>query len=69
LLFIESFGNQHDPTEWRLYIDSSKISLKAVFLHNGNKFPSVSLAHAANMKESYENMKLLLDKIQYEKYN
>jgi hypothetical protein len=28
----------------------------------GNKYPSVPLAHAVNMKESYENMKLLLEK-------
>jgi hypothetical protein len=47
---------------------SSKVNLKAVVLRNGNKFPSVRLAHAAKMKESYENMKLLLKKIQYEKY-
>jgi hypothetical protein len=51
------------------FIDSSKVSLKAVHLHNGNNFPSVTLAHTANMKEPYENMKLLLEKIQYEKYN
>ena len=24
----------YDPTEWRLFIDSSKLSLKAVLLHN-----------------------------------
>jgi len=36
-----------------------KFSLKAVLVHNGNKFPSVPLAHAANMKGAYENMKLL----------
>jgi hypothetical protein len=50
-----------------LFIDSSKVSLKAVLLHNGNKYPSVPLAHAVNMKESYENVKLLLEKIHYEK--
>jgi hypothetical protein len=43
---IEAFGDQHDPTECRLFIDSSKISLKVVLLHNGNNFPSVSLAHS-----------------------
>ena len=36
-----------------------------VLLHNGNKFPSVPLAHAAYMKENYEGMKLLLGKIKY----
>ena len=35
----------------------------------GNKFPSVPLARAANMKESYGIMKLVLKEIQYEKYN
>ena len=40
-----------------------------MLLHNGNKSPSVPLAHAANMKESYENMKILLDKIHCEVYN
>ena len=38
-------------------------------LHNGNNLPSVPLTHAANMKQAYENMELLLEKIQYEKYN
>lgn len=55
--------------EWRLFIDSSKTSLKAVLLHNGNKFPSVPLAYARNMKESYQNMKMILEKIKYTHYS
>jgi len=46
-----------------------KLDLKTVLLHEGNNFPSVLLAHTANMKDSYENMKLLLEKFHYEKYN
>jgi hypothetical protein len=45
-----------------LLIDPSKVSIKAVLLHNGKNFPSVPPAHAAKMKESYENMTLLLEK-------
>ena len=30
----------HNPLEWRLTIDSSKLSLKAVLLHSGNTLPS-----------------------------
>jgi hypothetical protein len=52
-----------------LFIDSAKVSLKVVLLHNGNKFPSVPLVHAANMKESYERMKLLLGKSKYDEFN
>jgi len=33
--------------------------------YNGNRFPFVPLAHAANMKETYESMKLQLGKIKY----
>jgi hypothetical protein len=66
---IKALGHQLDPTEWRLCIDSSKVCIKLVLLHNGNTFPTVLLAHAANMKESCENIELLLGKIHYEKYN
>jgi hypothetical protein len=38
---MKELGHEHDPDEWRLFIDSSKASLKAVLLHNGNRNPSV----------------------------
>lgn len=65
---LRELGFATGPKEWRLFIDSSKVSLKAVLLHNGNKYPSVPLAHATNMKENYINMKLLLQKIKYLQY-
>ena len=40
-----------------------------VLLHDGNRFLSVPLAHATNMKESHESMKLLLRKVKYYKFN
>ena len=60
---IEVLGHEYNPDQWRLFIDSSKVSLKVFLLHNANKFPSVPLVHAANMEESYESMKLLLGKV------
>ena len=51
-----------------MFNDSLKVSLKVVLLHDRNKFPSVPLAPAANMKESYESMKLLLGKIKYDEF-
>ena len=59
---MDVLDHEHKTTEWRLFIDSSKTSLKAVLLHNGNKFPSVPIAYATNMKETYENLKILLEK-------
>jgi hypothetical protein len=49
---MEALGHQHNTPERHLFTDSSKVSLKAVLLHNGNKYLSVPLAHAVNMKES-----------------
>lgn len=66
-LFSE-FGVEHDPKEWRLFIDSCKRSLKAVLLNNGNKLASVPLAHSTTMNENYVNMEYLLDKINYRLY-
>jgi len=60
---IEALGHQYDPIEWRLF-DSSKVGLKAVFLPSGKKFQPVHLVHVADMTESCENSKLLLEKIQ-----
>jgi len=65
---VEVLAHEYNPDHWCLFINSSKVSLKAVLLHNGNRFPSVPLSPAANMKESYESMKLLLGKIKYDKF-
>jgi hypothetical protein len=58
----------HKPEDWRLFIDLSKSSLKAVLLHNGNVLPSIPAGYAVNMKESYDNMELLLNCVNYKKY-
>ena len=68
-VMMSALGHQHNSNELHLFTDSSKVSLKTVLLHNGNTVLSVLLAHAFSMKESHENMKLLLEKIQHEKYN
>jgi len=57
----------YNPDQWLLF-DSSKVSLDVVLLLSGNRFLSVPLVHAANMKESYESMKLLLGKIKYDEF-
>ena len=62
--------NQHyNSEEWRLFIDLSKTSLKAVLLHNGNQNPSIPIGHAINSQESYETMSKLIKLIRYQQYN
>jgi len=58
---MNALGIKHDPQEWRLFIDSSKLCLKAVLLHNGNQHPSIPVGHAVYMKVTYENLKQLLN--------
>ena len=65
---LNALGIKHDPQEWRLFIDSAKLSLKAVLLHNGNQLPSIPVGHAVHMKETYDNLKHLLNCLQYSKY-
>jgi len=65
---MKVLGHEYNPDQWHLFIVSSKMCLKLVLLHNGNRFPSVPLAHAANIKESYAGMKLLLGKIKYDEF-
>jgi len=36
---FEAIGITCNPSEWRLFINSSSRSLKAVLLHNGNNYP------------------------------
>lgn len=62
------FRFEHRPTEWRLFIDASKTSLKAVLLHNGNRQPSVPMVYSANLKESYVNIEFMLKKIAYARH-
>ena len=64
---MQTLNINHNPLDWRLFIDSSKVSLKAV-LHNGNTLPSTPVGHSVHNKESYENMKILMETIDYNKF-
>ena len=60
-------GIRHsDVCEWRLFIDSSKRSLKFILLHNGNILGSIPMAHSVHAKEAYSEIKLSL--LDYQKH-
>jgi hypothetical protein len=46
---------RHNPEQWPLFIDASKISPKTVLLHNGNKLPSIPLAYAPSTEKNVYN--------------
>ena len=47
---------QYRAQEWRLFINSSKRSLKYVLLHNGNKYASLPFGHLTKLKKDYNNV-------------
>lgn len=65
---FEEIDIEYHPQDWRLFIDSSSRSLKSVLLHNGNMYPSIPVGHSVHLKEDYENVKFLLEKLQYKKH-
>ena len=51
----------------RLFIDSSQTSLKVV-LHSGKKYASIPVRHSIHLKEMFENLALILTKLNYNEY-
>jgi len=43
---MQTFNINHSHLDWRLFIDLSKLSLKAFLLHNGNTLPSIPVGHS-----------------------
>jgi hypothetical protein len=43
-----------------------RLFCRQYYSHNGNKFPSIPLAHAFHKKGTYENLQFLLHKLRYE---
>ena len=69
--FFEWLEYGYNPDEWRLFIDSSKSSLKICLLINKSKqkqddLPVVPILYSTTLKENVEHMKLVLDLIDYE---
>ena len=60
---------EYNSDEWRLFINSSKRSLKCVLLHNGNKFACLPIGHSVIVKEHYLNVKIVLQKLRYSEHN
>lgn len=65
---ILNMGMEYNSTEWRLFIDSSRRSLKAVLLYIGNSVASIPIAHSASLKENYENLETLLSSVKYNEH-
>lgn len=65
---FDEFQVDHNSDNWRLFIDSSNRSLKAVLFNNGNNLASIPIAYSTILSENYCNMDYLLQKIDYSRY-
>ena len=65
---MQTLNINHNPLDWRLFIDSPNLSFKAVILHNYNALPSIPVGHSVHNTEPYENMKILMDAINCDKF-
>ena len=65
---FEALGITCNPSEWRLFIDSSSRSFKPVLLHNRNNYLSLPMARSVHLKEDYTSVKMLLNALKYDDY-
>jgi len=66
---MQTLNINHNPLDWWLFTDSSTLSLKAVLLHNCNTLHSIPVGNSMHNEESYENINILMDAINYDKSN
>ena len=62
-------GIAYADSDWRLFIDSSNKSLKAVLLYSGNRVSSITVGYSISISENYNNMIVLLDSLNYNFHN
>ena len=66
---LESDIVHYEANSRRLFIYSSKRSLKCVLLHNTNEYASIPLGHSVTLKEKCEPVKQVLECIKYNQHN
>jgi hypothetical protein len=49
---MQTSNINHNPLDWQLFIDLSKLSLKAVLLHSGNTLPSIPVVYSVIMSHT-----------------
>ena len=65
---IESLCMKYDAMEWKLFIDSSTRSLKAILLNIGNILSSIPIRQSVELDESHQTMECLLFDFNYHKH-
>lgn len=56
---------QYEPSDWLLFIDSSKRRIKCILLDNRNENAGVPILQSTMLKKEYCNISLVLNKTKY----
>ena len=55
----------YHPNDWRLFLDSSRHSLKCVLLHNGKFYAAVPIGESVYLREEHNDIKTVVDLLKY----
>ena len=69
LVYRRNLGFQSTIPMNAKFIDSSKWSLKCVFLHNENLFGAVPIGNSVCLREEHGDVKRVVELLQYDKHN
>lgn len=72
--YMNYLGFRYNRDNWRLFIDSSSSSFKACLIHNMNhvlerKLPTIPLLYSTTLSESYDDLKKVLELLNYNNEN
>ena len=67
-LLLKMGVSRYRAQKWRLFIDNSKRNSKCVLLHNSNRYVSLPIGHSTKLKEDYNNIKTVLQKLGYDSH-
>lgn len=65
---VNKLGIVYVANDWRLSIDASRSSLKAVLLYKTNKNPPIPLAFSTKTTDCYPTLKTIIEKINYNEH-
>lgn len=63
---MEAMKIEYNPEHWRLFLDASRTTLKAVLLYIDNSKNPVPIAMSTVTKETYESLRIILNLVHYD---
>ena len=59
----------YHPNDWRLFLDTSKHSLKCALFHNGKVYSAVPIGHFVYLRKEHNDIKTMIDLLRYHEHN